>query len=135
MCVANISLIIHGKSLSTCPGGELKPSQTWVVTRYYSGKIYLKIFPIPRAYYIHSQLRSAWISAQGVCSMPDYDSNKVTIIFMVINNSFLLVVMVIGLLRMRIHGAGTCSLGQLLWKQVRWKWFCMAAMVLLHSLM
>ena len=51
--------------------------------------------------------------------MPDYDSNKVTIIFMVINNSFLLVVMVIGLLRMRIHGTGTCSLGQLLWKQVK----------------
>jgi len=50
MCVANISLIIYGKSLSTCPGGELKPNQTWVVTRYCSGKIYLKIFPIPRAY-------------------------------------------------------------------------------------
>jgi hypothetical protein len=48
--VANISFIIYGKRLSTCPGGELKPSQTWIVTRYHSGKIYLKIFLIPRAY-------------------------------------------------------------------------------------
>jgi len=63
------------------------------------------------------QLRSAWISAQRVCSIPDYESNKVTIIFMVITDCFLLTVMVIGLLRMRIHGAGTFSLGQLLWKQ------------------
>jgi hypothetical protein len=54
---------------------------------------------------------------------------------MVITDCFLLAVMVIGLLRMRIHGAGTFSLGQLLWKQVRWKWFCIAAMVLLDSLM
>jgi len=92
-----------------------------------------KYFRFPEL--IHSQLRSARISAKGACSTPHYESDKLNVIFMAITDCFLLVVMVIGLLRMRIHGAGTFSLGQLLWKQVRWKWFCVAAMVLLDSLM
>jgi len=63
------------------------------------------------------QLRSAQISAKGACSTPHYERDKLNVIFMAITDCFLLVVMVIGLLRMRIHGAGTFSLGQLLWKQ------------------
>jgi len=34
---------------------------------------------------------------------------------------FLLVIMLVGLFRMRCRGAGSFGLGRLLWKQVRWR--------------
>jgi len=64
-----------------------------------------------------TQLRSAWVPAQGACSIPDVESNKATIVSMFFTDFFLLVVMLVGLLRLRMHGAGTFALGQLLWKQ------------------
>jgi len=35
----------------------------------------------------------------------------------------LLLIMLVGLLRLRVQGVRTLSLGQLLWKQVRWRFF------------
>ena len=46
---------------------------------------------------------------------------------MFINDFFLLVVMLVGLLRMRVHCGGTFALGRLLYKQVRWRQFLHAS--------
>jgi hypothetical protein len=74
---------------------------------------------------ITPQIRSEsiWIPVQDVCSAPDLKSVKETFIFMFITDFILLVTMLIGLLRLRYCGAGTCGLGRLLWKQVRWRGF------------
>jgi len=55
---------------------------------------------------------------QDVCSAPDLKSIKETFVFMFLTDFVLLVTMLIGLLRLRYHGAGTRGLGLLLWKQV-----------------
>jgi len=43
---------------------------------------------------------------------------------MLITHLILLVIMLIGLLRLRRRSAGTCAIGLLLWKQVRLQWSC-----------
>ena len=118
--VTNISFLIHGKSLFTGPVSELKPIHIWIVTRYHSGEESISKY-FGSSVFIYPQMRSAWVPAQGACSVPDAENNKAAVISMFITDFFLLLVMLIGLLRMRHRGAGTFALGQLLWKQVRWK--------------
>ena len=77
-----------------------------------------------------AQIHSAWIPVQNICSAPDLRSIKETFILIFITDFVLLVTMLIGLLRLRYHGAGTHGLGLLLWKQVRYRLFLRSCMVL-----
>jgi len=56
--------------------------------------------------------------AQKCCVLYDTESNKPNIIVTLITDIILLLIMLIGLLRLRHHGVGTFGLGQLLWNQV-----------------
>ena len=63
----------------------------------------------------HLQIRVAWVPEQGACEMLNPDSFKPSITSMFITDVVLLVIMLVGLLRLRLHIYG---LGELLWKQV-----------------
>ena len=56
--------------------------------------------------------------AQQCCVLHDTESNKPNIIVTLITDITLLLIMLIGLLRLRRFGVGTFGLGQVLWKQV-----------------
>jgi hypothetical protein len=58
-------------------------------------------------------------------------SNKPTVIATLVSDVILLLIMLVGMLRLRIHGGGTLNLGRLLWKQVQW-WFPLHVMILNH---
>ncbi len=94
----------------------------WIVTRYHSGKELISKY-FGSSGLIHPQIRSTWVPANGSCTVRNIESNKATIISMFINDFFLLVVMLVGLLRMRVRCGGTFALGRLLCKQVRWRQF------------
>jgi hypothetical protein len=53
-----------------------------------------------------------------VCKLPDLTTIKESFVFMLITDFVLLFTILIGLLRLRRDGVGTCGLGLLLWKQV-----------------
>jgi hypothetical protein len=50
---------------------------------------------------------------------------------MVVTDIFLLLMMLIGLLRLRSHGGGTFGLTQLLWQQV-WRQFLLIVVISIH---
>ena len=53
-----------------------------------------------------------------MCTVVNIESNKLNIIVTLITDITLLIIMLVGLLRLRRYGAGTLDLGRLLWKQV-----------------
>jgi hypothetical protein len=67
---------------------------------------------------MHTQIRSSWHPVT-FCSIRNTKSNAATFVSMFISDFILLLVMLVGLLRMRHRGAGTFDLGRLLWKQVK----------------
>jgi hypothetical protein len=113
----NVSLLIHGKSLSTHPADEMKLNQTWILTRYHSGnQSILKYF---RSFgLIHPQIRPSLVPVSGTCGINNLENNKATIISMFTTDFILLVIMLVGLFRMGVRRVGTFALGRLLWKQV-----------------
>ncbi|KAN0118077.1 hypothetical protein V8E52_005664 [Russula decolorans] len=64
-----------------------------------------------------ARLRSTWVPAQECCVIHDTESNKPNIIVTLIADITLLLIMLIGLLRLRRYGVGSFGLGQFLWKQ------------------
>ena len=66
--------------------------------------------------------------------MTNFDSTKYSIIGSLFSDLALLLIMLVGLLRMRREGSGAFALGRTLWKQVRW-WPFPLAVVLPNSLM
>jgi len=60
---------------------------------------------------------SEWEPMRNGCKSPNIESNKLTIIAVLVSDVTLLVVMFIGLLRLRQRGGGRFGLGRLLWKQ------------------
>jgi len=52
------------------------------------------------------------------CSIANLEDNKLAVIAILISDVVLLVIMFIGLLRLRHRGGGRFGLGRLLWKQV-----------------
>jgi len=66
------------------------------------------------------------------CSIPDIKGKIPTFISMLITDFVLLVIMLIGLLRLRRRSAGTCAIGLLLWKQVGFRWSCMVVILSFH---
>ena len=59
------------------------------------------------------QIRVAWVPEQRACRVLNTESPSVTTMF--VTDVVLLVIMLVGLLRLRLHVFG---LGELLWKQV-----------------
>jgi hypothetical protein len=57
------------------------------------------------------------------------ESNKLNIIVTLVTDVILLLIMLIGLFRLRRNGAGTFGLGQLLWRQAR---FSLAMMLVIR---
>ncbi|KAH9962350.1 hypothetical protein BC827DRAFT_213863 [Russula dissimulans] len=71
------------------------------------------------AFLIHGTTRitAEWVSQGLSCGSPNIQSNKLAITAMPVTDITLLLIMLIGLLRLRHGGGGRFDLGQLLWKQ------------------
>ena len=54
------------------------------------------------------------------CGSSNIQSNKLSVISILVTDVVLLLVMLLGLLRMRVDGGGLLRIGSFLWKQV---WF------------
>ena len=61
-------------------------------------------------------------------------SNTAALIAMAVTDIILLLIMFVGLLRLRRHGGGRFGLARLLWKQVRWLFFSPAVIDLVHGM-
>lgn len=68
---------------------------------------------------------------QKRCVVDNTESNKPNIIVTLITDIILLLIMLVGLLRIRRQGGGAFGLGQRLWKQVRF----LTEIAALHLLM
>ena len=55
--------------------------------------------------------------------MLNAEDNKLNIIVTFITDIILLLIVLVGLIRLRYHGGGTLGLGRLLWKQVAFRGF------------
>jgi hypothetical protein len=73
---------------------------------------------IGSSWLIDLQLRSDWEFALAQCIVLNSDSSKLNIIVLLITDSVLLLMVLVGLLRLRGEGVGTSGLGRLLLKQV-----------------
>ena len=80
------------------------------------------LLPLPSKL-IHLQLRSVWNPVQRLCLVLNSDDNKSNIIAIFITDIILLLMVLVGLIRLRYHGGGTLGLGRLLWKQVAFRGF------------
>ncbi|KAH9964977.1 hypothetical protein BC827DRAFT_903995 [Russula dissimulans] len=71
------------------------------------------------SFFIHgtTQIRSEWVPDNLACGEPNTESNKLAITAMPVTDIALLLIMLIGLLRIRYRGGGKFNLGRLLWKQ------------------
>jgi len=68
---------------------------------------------------IHPQIRSTWMADMSSCTIPNIKSNMANLISMFVTDFFLLVIMLVGLFRLRCRVAGRFALAPFLWKQVR----------------
>jgi len=64
-----------------------------------------------------TRIRSTWLHAQQSCSLPNVESNKLTIITTLAADLALLLIMLVGLFRLRRCDGGWFDLAHLLWKQ------------------
>jgi len=64
-----------------------------------------------------TQIRVEWVPNYLSCGPPNTHSNILAITAMLVSDMALLLIMLIGLLRLRYRGGGMFELGQLLWKQ------------------
>jgi len=77
-----------------------------------------------------ARLRSKWYHVVDSCVPTNTESNKLNIIVTLVTDVILLLIMLVGLIRLRRNGAGTFGLGQLLWRQgVIWFFFATVAEV------
>jgi hypothetical protein len=75
------------------------------------------------------QLRSIWLPDQGcIIINPDVDEYKANLISVLITDIVLLIIMLLGLIRLRCHEGGAFRLRHILWKQVQFS----LGMVLIH---
>jgi len=68
----------------------------------------------------HQQIHTEWVPQHLSCGPLNTHSNISAITAMLVADVALLLIMLIGLLRLRHRGGGMFDLGRLLWKQVRW---------------
>ncbi|KAH9962362.1 hypothetical protein BC827DRAFT_1383522 [Russula dissimulans] len=88
--LSNASFFIYGKSLSSGSSGHTRSL---------------------------TNISAEWVPSEFGCGMPNTESNKLAITAMPVTDIALLLVMLIGLLRLRHRGGGRFDLGRLLWKQ------------------
>jgi len=71
------------------------------------------------AFLIHNmtRLRAAWAPAQSVCEVLNPESSKSNVITSLVTDVVLLLIVLVGLVRMRLHGNTKFGLGQVLWSQ------------------
>jgi len=79
----------------------------------------------------HEQVRSVWEPEVKTCIVTNVEICKVSIVSCLIADIILLLIMLAGLLRLRIHGSGSYELWNLLWKQVG-HWQDSLAVLLTH---
>ena len=65
-----------------------------------------------------SQLRSTWIPVQQTCAETNLPSSKLNLIAIPVTDISLLLIMLVGLFRMRGDGSGIVNLARVLWRQV-----------------
>ncbi|KAI0284179.1 hypothetical protein BC826DRAFT_1056491, partial [Russula brevipes] len=77
-----------------------------------------------------ARIRSSWNPALGTCNLLNVQILKLNFISTLITDIVLLLVMLVGLLRLRLDGGGMLSMGRILWKQgVVWLFFATVAEV------
>jgi len=64
-----------------------------------------------------AQIRSTWVADGSFCSIPNLRSNLANVISMFVTDFFLLVIMLVGLFRLRCRVGGKFALAPFLWKQ------------------
>jgi hypothetical protein len=57
---------------------------------------------------------------QATCAVVNFESTKITVVASLVTDIGLLLIMLIGLLRLRLEAGGALSLGRILWNQVQW---------------
>lgn len=62
-----------------------------------------------------------WSPKTDTCVILDIDGTKPNVVGSLVTNIALLVIMFIGLLRLRPEAGGVFNLGRMVWKQVRWQ--------------
>jgi len=78
--------------------------------------------------YFVSRLRSAWVPVQQTCAETNLPSSKLNLIAIPATDISLLLIMLVGLFRLRGEGMGMAGLGRLLWKQgILWLLLALAA--------
>jgi hypothetical protein len=65
-----------------------------------------------------SQLRSTWVPEQQTCAETNLPSSKLNLIAIPSTDISLLLIMLVGLFRLRGEGMGMAGLGRVIWKQV-----------------
>ena len=65
-----------------------------------------------------SQLRSSWSPVQQTCTVTNLPSSKPNLIAIPVTDISLLLIMLVGLFRLRSDGMGIVGLAQVLWRQV-----------------
>jgi hypothetical protein len=69
---------------------------------------------------IPSQVRFVWLPEQRACASSNVDGIGLALIITLLTDILLLVIVLVGLLRVRRSGGGSFGLQGVLWKQVRW---------------
>jgi len=70
------------------------------------------------------QFRARWVPIAGACVMARVDSIKLSTIVALATDIGLILIMLLGLFRLRRRGGGIMALGRLLWNQVGlWHFF------------
>lgn len=114
--VINIACLIQGNSPLLHPLTACNPLQRFVsgtarVNRVFQLYFYLLVLPL-------LQIRAKRLPQQENCMIPNSESGKLNITVTLITDVILLLLMLVGLFRIRRYGGGTSCLAHLMWKQV-----------------
>jgi hypothetical protein len=72
------------------------------------------------------QLRATWSDEKRTCVLLNAATSKPNIISSLVTDVILLLIMLVGLLRLRFEKGGAFGVGRMLWNQVRWWQFLLA---------
>ena len=64
------------------------------------------------------QLRAVWVPTQSVCEVLNSEGSKNNVTATLVADVVLLLIMLVGLIRLRLHGNTMFGLGRVLWSQV-----------------
>jgi hypothetical protein len=120
--ILNVVFLVLGKSHSTSPA---KLTETLTILLLVPGALQVKIYPhffCILIYWADSfKIHSTWLPTKNVCTPEDAESNKSAFIVTFATDVALILIMLVGLLRLRNASGGWFDLGRVLWKQVSWR--------------